>query len=77
MNIKIIECPGYNASFYEELKFYYKEIKINDDSGMVFLIGERQKLFDALIKTYQQTLIVDKEYVLDFVYNKWPELKPY
>ena len=49
----IIVCNGFNSHFFEEISFYNREVTFDNQFGIGLLIGEKEKLFDALVKTIQ------------------------
>ena len=49
----IVKCDGYNDAFYQEVRYHFPEVEINTDFGVTLLIGDKGKLRDALINTFQ------------------------
>lgn len=58
----IIVCNGFNSHFFEEISFYNREVTFDNQCGIGLLIGEKEKLFDALVKTIQDNLFKNKTY---------------
>lgn len=56
----IIVCNGFNSHFFEEISFYNREVTFDNQFGIGLLIGEKEKLFDALVKTIQDNLFKNK-----------------